>query len=117
MNKASTIRIASWNVRGLRNLQKQQAVLRCFQEEDLDILCLQETWLNRASCLEWEDNVRKEELWSFSTTQKSNDTKGEGVTVIVRKRHIVNVQVMLKQHWADNSVALLIHVSPNSKKD
>ena len=30
--------------------------------------------------------------------------------MIVRKRSIVNVQVMLKQHWASNSVALLIHV-------
>ena len=35
--------------------------------------------------------------------------------MIVRKRSIVNVQVMLKQHWASNSVALLIHIKGNQE--
>ena len=40
-----TLNVASWNIRGLRNPKKRKNVIKNFHREKLDIVSLQETYL------------------------------------------------------------------------
>ena len=50
----NTFKVASCNVRGLRNFKKRKIILNTFQKKQIDILCLQETYVVTEDSDKWE---------------------------------------------------------------
>ena len=66
--------MASWNVRGLLNIQNFAKVQRAFAKSNYNILCLQETWQNEESLALIEDVST---FTLFASAPKPNGAKGE----------------------------------------
>ena len=75
----------------------------------LDILCLQETWLERHSILLLEERARIHGLALYTTQPKRDGATGEGTAILVRKGVIKNSAPILKQLWEHSAAALIVH--------
>jgi hypothetical protein len=99
-------------VRSIRKPQKQKQLLEYFVQSDLDILNVQETWLDTPFVLpaEYQKRVRV-----MHTQPKTS--MGEGLLVLTRYKDM-NIQGALELLWSSWLMVTVIHkaVGPDLKK-
>ena len=96
-----TINIISFNCRSIRN--KTQSVLSYFDENKIDLICLQETWLN-----EGDGNVLVEiKEYDYDIINKTRNNKKGGGLLILSKPHLRISKVVLK---CDKSFETFEHI-------
>ena len=75
---------------------KQASIIQQMHSHKLDILCLQETWLDQNSILLFEERARIHGLALYTTQSKRDGATGEGTAILVRKGVIKNSSPTLK---------------------
>lgn len=72
----NTIQIASWNAQGVSNITKQAELNLFLQSNNIDIICLQETFLN---------DHHKLYIENYVIYRMDRPTHGGGVAIIIRR--------------------------------
>lgn len=80
MSNLSSIKICSWNIRGLQKNNKKMTILSFLKREDVSVAFLQETHL------EDRDNVRLRRGWVGQVFATTYSSYSRGVAILVSKR-------------------------------
>ena len=97
------IKVGTLNARSIRKLPKQKQLLDYFINSDLDVLNVQETWLD----LQLEPTPEQSKLVRFMHS-KPRDQRGEGVLTLI-KREGMNIQPTLELLWTPWLMVTVIH--------
>ena len=95
MENSSSIKLVTWNVRSLVN--KIHSVLQVLNDESIDIICIQETWLSSETST--TTSIIKQAGYNISHVFRS-DKRGAGVAILWREKfhyfkHICKVPAKL----------------------
>ena len=111
------LRIASCNVRGLRDLTKRQHIFKYFREKQLDIIFLQETHSTQAEASYWRTNWGGKAYFSHGTSN------ARGVTTLVSRKAKIKIDEVendVNSRWSkmlvkieETNIMLLNIYAPN----
>ena len=98
-----TMKVGSLNVRSIRKPAKQKQLLEFFVNSDLDVLNIQETWMDAAFLIpeEYRKKVR-----IMHTLPK--DSRGEGMMTMTKHKDM-NIQSSMELLWAPWLMVTVIH--------
>ena len=99
------IHLATLNVRGIRNPEKQLRLLDAFQRSPLQVLCLQETWHDLRTASLFTDLARSLDLQLVISTPK--DEAGAGVAILCKADQ---VQPLSQRLWSDTLIAAKVKI-------
>ena len=94
--------VLSLNVRGILNKTKRQTILKYIKEKQIDIVCMQETYICHQKYI---NNINRE--WaglSFHATSTSNHSRG--ILILLQKSFCTDLKIIDK--WDDNNARCLI---------
>lgn len=83
MSNVNTIKLCSWNIRGLQQPAKRTAVLSFLKKEEVSIAFLQETHL------EDKDNVKLQRNWVGQVFAPSYSSFSRGVAILISKKLVL----------------------------
>lgn len=99
------VRLATLNVRGARNNEKRRAIIRWALDNNIDILCAQETYCTH----EFIDTFNRD--WNGHVLHSYSDsTHSRGVCIMIRKKLDYK---LINSHRSDDGRMVLINISIN----
>ena len=104
-NCSAKLRVVSLNVRGLRNAKKRRTLFYSFRKEKYDVICLQETYLDK------NDMHLLNKEWGSAFHYSEGTHKSKGLLTLFSKN--VNSNEISQVRTTDRSIVSKIKVDEN----